>query len=238
VRFEFRIAGETPFARSPLSLCDNARQTSTIVVDLKPCIIKARQTATEISYDRGRKLLTMKQADGRALMVRMPVSADSPLFPLNEISWDGANGERVQLLNFYVGANPILNILSLEATDFTKASQVAAPGDWGSIGERLNAASPLARFWLLSPSEHFRLRGRADTDAIWSTQSAASMPTYGDLGSTVGLRRARVGDEGKIGDASCDGSGLLRAGCKRATRRRLHIPPWGLSPATMSSFWM
>jgi phosphate-selective porin OprO/OprP len=46
----------------------------------------------------------------------------------------------------------------------------------------------------------FRLRGRIDTDAIWSTQSAANEATFGDLRDVVGLRRARIGAEGELGN--------------------------------------
>lgn len=44
------------------------------------------------------------------------------------------------------------------------------------------------------------LRGRIDTDAIWSTQSPANIAAFGDLGDVVGLRRARIGIEGELGD--------------------------------------
>ena len=44
-----------------------------------------------------------------------------------------------------------------------------------------------------------RLRGRVDTDAIWSTQSPANEATFGELGDVVGLRRARIGVEGELG---------------------------------------
>lgn len=44
----------------------------------------------------------------------------------------------------------------------------------------------------------FRLLGRVDTDAIWTTQSAANTATFGDLGDVVGLRRARLGAEGTL----------------------------------------
>lgn len=44
----------------------------------------------------------------------------------------------------------------------------------------------------------FKLRGRIDTDFIWSDQSAADQATFGDLGDIVGLRRARIGAEGHL----------------------------------------
>lgn len=53
--------------------------------------------------------------------------------------------------------------------------------------------------WHLSPEVTVRLRGRIDTDAIWSTQSPANEATFGDLGNVVGLRRARIGIEGDLG---------------------------------------
>lgn len=55
------------------------------------------------------------------------------------------------------------------------------------------------RTWQLGPDITFRLRGRVDTDAIWSQQSAANEATYGDFGNVVGLRRARIGAEGDLG---------------------------------------
>jgi phosphate-selective porin OprO/OprP len=42
----------------------------------------------------------------------------------------------------------------------------------------------------------FKLRGRIDTDAITTTQSAANEAIFGDLGDTVGVRRAWIGAEG------------------------------------------
>lgn len=53
--------------------------------------------------------------------------------------------------------------------------------------------------WQLSPEVTMRVRGRIDTDAIWSTQSPANEATFGDLGDVVGLRRARIGIEGDLG---------------------------------------
>ncbi len=57
-----------------------------------------------------------------------------------------------------------------------------------------------ARTWELRPGVTFRLRGRIDTDAIWTTQSSANKATFGDLGDTVGLRCARIGAEGNLGE--------------------------------------
>jgi phosphate-selective porin OprO/OprP len=48
------------------------------------------------------------------------------------------------------------------------------------------------------PATTIRLRGRIDTDAIATTQSAANVATFGDLGDVVGLRRARIGVEGDL----------------------------------------
>lgn len=56
------------------------------------------------------------------------------------------------------------------------------------------------RTWELGGGVTFKLRGRIDTDAIWSSQSAANRATFGELGDVVGLRRARIGAEGKLGD--------------------------------------
>lgn len=58
------------------------------------------------------------------------------------------------------------------------------------------------RTWELGPTATFRLRGRIDTDAIWSSQNAANEATFGDLGNVVGLRRARIGAEGDLGSDS------------------------------------
>src|SRR6188508_1696585 len=43
--------------------------------------------------------------------------------------------------------------------------------------------------WEPTPGLTVRLRGRIDTDAIWSNQSPANEATFGDLGDVVGLRR-------------------------------------------------
>ncbi len=52
----------------------------------------------------------------------------------------------------------------------------------------------------LSPGVTFRLRGRIDTDAIWSSQSPTNEATFGDFKDVIGLRRARIGAEGELGD--------------------------------------
>jgi phosphate-selective porin OprO/OprP len=54
--------------------------------------------------------------------------------------------------------------------------------------------------WWFTPGWTFRLRGRVDTDSIWTTQSAANTATFDDLGNVVGLRRARIGGEGDLGE--------------------------------------
>jgi len=60
-------------------------------------------------------------------------------------------------------------------------------------------AEPLwPRTWEPFPDITLRLRGRVDTDFIWSTQSPANQATYGHLGDVVGLRRARIGAEGNF----------------------------------------
>ena len=48
----------------------------------------------------------------------------------------------------------------------------------------------------------FRLRGRIDTDSLWSTQDSLNTATFGDLGDIVGLRRARIGGQGYLGSES------------------------------------
>ena len=56
------------------------------------------------------------------------------------------------------------------------------------------------RTWELGSGVTFRLRGRIDTDAIWSSQSSANIATFGHLNDVVGLRRAWIGAEGELGD--------------------------------------
>ncbi|HUQ67900.1 MAG TPA: porin [Planctomycetaceae bacterium] len=43
-----------------------------------------------------------------------------------------------------------------------------------------------------------RLRGRIDTDFLWTSQSPENKATFGDLGDAAGLRRARIGVEGHL----------------------------------------
>lgn len=68
-----------------------------------------------------------------------------------------------------------------------------------TMSARAEPASAWPRVWNLGPEATFQLRGRIDTDAIWSGQSAANQATFGELGDVVGLRRARIGAEGKLG---------------------------------------
>lgn len=46
-----------------------------------------------------------------------------------------------------------------------------------------------------APPPRFRLRGRLDTDALWATQDATNLATFGNLPDVVGFRRARIGAE-------------------------------------------
>ncbi|MFO0897310.1 MAG: porin [Pirellulales bacterium] len=78
------------------------------------------------------------------------------------------------------------------------------PGDSPGANKGVPAGRRL-RELLGTPSDDDRLinlRGRIDTDAIWSTQSPANLATYGDLGDVVGLRRARIGAFGNFSDHS------------------------------------
>lgn len=58
------------------------------------------------------------------------------------------------------------------------------------------------RIWQLGPRATMQLRGRLDTDSIWTSQSAANTATFGELGNVVGLRRAWIGVGGELGSAS------------------------------------
>jgi phosphate-selective porin OprO/OprP len=69
---------------------------------------------------------------------------------------------------------------------------------FGESGQNQNRSK-----WQSDPSPpKFRLRGRIDTDFLWSDQSAKNVETIGDLGDTVGLRRARIGAEGHLSPES------------------------------------
>jgi phosphate-selective porin OprO/OprP len=54
--------------------------------------------------------------------------------------------------------------------------------------------------WHLTPETSLRLRGRIDTDFIWTKQSPGDIATFGNFGDVVGLRRARIGAEGTLPD--------------------------------------
>lgn len=56
------------------------------------------------------------------------------------------------------------------------------------------------REWATPSGITYQLRGRIDTDAIFSEQSPENEATFGDLGNVVGLRRARIGLEGALWD--------------------------------------
>lgn len=56
----------------------------------------------------------------------------------------------------------------------------------------------LPAFVEAQPSPMFRLRGRIDTDFLWSDQTADNRDTFGELGEVVGVRRARIGAEGDL----------------------------------------
>jgi phosphate-selective porin OprO/OprP len=58
----------------------------------------------------------------------------------------------------------------------------------------------MPRVWQLDDGCTFRWRGRIDMDSIWTTQSAANLAAYGELGDVVGLRRARIGAQGDLRD--------------------------------------
>jgi len=68
------------------------------------------------------------------------------------------------------------------------------------LGRRSNTPFSTNSNWYKAPSTmpKFRLRGRIDTDFLWSDQSAGNRATFGDLASEEGLRRARLGAEGHL----------------------------------------
>ncbi|MBA4106495.1 MAG: hypothetical protein C0485_12120 [Pirellula sp.] len=85
------------------------------------------------------------------------------------------------------------------AAEFSVADFADAASVTPIIFTPLDSTHEWPRVWNLGPTATFQLRGRIDTDAIWSTQSAANEATFGELGDVVGLRRARIGGEGSLG---------------------------------------
>jgi phosphate-selective porin OprO/OprP len=84
------------------------------------------------------------------------------------------------------------------ASEVTSSSESLAADPPESV---LAGSKPVwPRTWELIPAVTFRLRGRIDTDSIWSSQSPANIATFGNLGDVVGLRRAWIGAEGELGD--------------------------------------
>jgi len=76
---------------------------------------------------------------------------------------------------------------------------VAPPGvPTALVTDSQASLPPLLREWEIKPQTTIRLRGRIDTDFIWTSQSAANTATFGDLGDAVGLRRARIGVQGNL----------------------------------------
>ena len=76
------------------------------------------------------------------------------------------------------------------AEDFTTFGTLSHPDGTGE---------GFPKIYKLRNGSTFRLRGRIDTDALWSIQDTANINTFGNLGSVVGLRRARVGAQGYFG---------------------------------------
>ena len=87
----------------------------------------------------------------------------------------------------------LLLIQIAHAEDFTTFGTIPRPD--GTEGG-------FPRIYELRNGSTFRLRGRIDTDALWSIQDASNISTFGNLGSVVGLRRARVGGQGYFGSDS------------------------------------
>src|SRR6478735_6672611 len=76
---------------------------------------------------------------------------------------------------------------------------VAPPGvPTALVTDSQASLPPLLREWEIKPQTTIRLRGRIDTDFIWTSQSAANTATFGDLGDAAGLRRARIGVQGNL----------------------------------------
>jgi phosphate-selective porin OprO/OprP len=78
-------------------------------------------------------------------------------------------------------------------------SSIGANANGPSANESAVASLFDPKTWEPTPGITVRLRGRLDTDAIWSHQSPANEATFGDLSDVVGLRRARIGAEGELG---------------------------------------
>src|SRR5262249_8299239 len=89
---------------------------------------------------------------------------------------------------------------ALADDDLLREIDSSSPADQSLLTECADSKSSFVwpRTWQLGPNWTAQLRGRVDTDAIWSSQSPANEATFGDLGDVVGLRRARIGAEGEI----------------------------------------
>src|SRR5262245_41735872 len=72
------------------------------------------------------------------------------------------------------------------------------PSELPKIDEPKLPPNPLVE--LLKPT--IQVRGRIDADAIVAVQSQQSRATIGDLQNAYGFRRARIGAEGKLGEAA------------------------------------
>ncbi|MEX0675666.1 MAG: porin [Pirellulales bacterium] len=70
----------------------------------------------------------------------------------------------------------------------------------GSLAPATDDDKGFPRVWDLGRGRTIQLRGRIDLDSLWTAQSAGNVLAYGDLGDVVGLRRARIGAQGDLGD--------------------------------------
>jgi phosphate-selective porin OprO and OprP len=86
-----------------------------------------------------------------------------------------------------------------EAILFDESAAASAPAFTPARNAPRESGPLWPHTWHFGPEATLRLRGRIDTDAIWASQSAANQAAFGDLGDEVGLRRARLGVEGKLG---------------------------------------
>ncbi|MBX3411679.1 MAG: hypothetical protein KF708_03085 [Pirellulales bacterium] len=84
--------------------------------------------------------------------------------------------------------------LAIQATEYVGEQEI-----YQTSPSFLDGLQDFPRIWHVDPYGTVRLRGRVDTDFLWTSQSAANEATFGDLGDTVGLRRARIGAEGAWG---------------------------------------